>query len=427
MKPMLKCLLLAAASLALVPAAAAESLDEAMQTALATNPAIGAARARVEAAREQLPQALAEGLPSVTAGAGAASSRSSVEGAPDQGRSETLSVSAFASQTLYAGGRIDALESAALARIEAAEADYVSAEQALLLQVAQAYAALIEAQAVIEARTRTTENIEEQRRLANARAEAGVSTRTDVAQADARLAQSRTQLIQAQGALAAAVETYRRLVGAAPSGLIAPSQAPSLPATLQEALDRAGQGNPSLRAARAVEAAADFGVDVAEAAGRPRISVEASAGASDALSGSGRRSDQDSVGLRLSVPLFSGGSIRSRTREAQAQRSAASLDRANIEAQVRETVTTAWTGLATARATREAAVAQVAAAETAYRGVRLEFELGLRTATDALNQENDLLAARLALAAADRDVVVAERRLLAALGDLAPGESSAWP
>jgi outer membrane protein len=419
--------LIASTCLAFVPIAAADTLDEAMASALETNPAIAAARARVEAAREQLPQARAEGLPSVTAGAGTSSTRSGVEGLPDQDRSNTVSVNAAASQTLYAGGRIDALERVALARIEAAEANYAEAEQTLLLQVAQAYAAVIEAQAIVEARTRTTENIAEQRRLANARAEAGVSTRTDVAQADARLAQARTQLIQADGALAAAVETYRRLVGDVPSGLTPPGAALGVPATLQQALDRAGRTSPALRSARASENAAEFGVDVAEAAGRPRVALEASAGASDALGGNGRQTDQDSVGLRLSVPLFSGGAIRSRTREAQALRSAAGLDRANAEAQVRESVTNAWTGLSTARAAREAALAQVEAAEVAYRGVRLEYELGLRTATDALNQENDLLAARLALASSERELIVAERRLLAAMGELAPGGGIAAP
>lgn len=422
-----RALLVAVAVLALGVDASAETLDEAMAGALAVNPSIAAARARVDAVREQLPQARAEALPSVSAGASATSSETRVDGVPSQGRSENWNLTTSASQTLYAGGRINALQSAARARIASAEADYGSTEQALLLQVTQAYAAVIEARAIIEARVRTTQNIDELRAFASARAEAGVATRTDVAQAESRLAQARTQLIQAEGSLAAAVETYRRLVGAMPADLTPPPTAPGLPASLDEALERAARFSPTLLSARAAEEAAVFSVDVAAAAGRPRVALEASAGASDALSGSGRQTDQDSVGLRVSVPVFSGGAVRSRTRESRAQRAAASLDRAAAESQVRETVTTAWTGLTTARAAATSAAAQVDAAEVAYRGVRLEQELGLRTATDALNQENDLLTARLSFAAAARELVVAERRLLAATGELRPSVAPETP
>jgi outer membrane protein len=62
---------------------------------------------------------------------------------------------------------------------------------------------------------------------------------------------------------------------------------------------------------------------------------------------------------------------------------------------------------------------QVEASELAYRGIRLEQETGLRSTIDVLNQEQDLLDARLALAQSERDLVVAERRLLQSMGALA--------
>jgi outer membrane protein len=118
------------------------------------------------------------------------------------------------------------------------------------------------------------------------------------------------------------------------------------------------------------------------------------------------------------VPLYQGGAIRSRTRQARALRAASNLDLAATERGVQERVTNAWTGLASARSAVHSAREQVEASELAYEGVRLEQETGLRSTVEVLDQEADLLAARIALAQAERDLVVAERQLLAAVGTL---------
>jgi outer membrane protein len=118
--------------------------------------------------------------------------------------------------------------------------------------------------------------------------------------------------------------------------------------------------------------------------------------------------------------LVSGGLNASRARESRASRTAARLERVDAERRVRETVTSAWTGLEAARAARISAAEQVKAAEDAYRGVSLERETGLRATVEVLDQEQDLLDARIALAQAEREFVVAERQLLSALGALTP-------
>jgi outer membrane protein TolC len=124
------------------------------------------------------------------------------------------------------------------------------------------------------------------------------------------------------------------------------------------------------------------------------------------------------VGLRVSVPIFQGGAVLSRTRQQRAIQAATNLDLAAAQRGVQESVTNAWTGLASARAAVDSAREQVQAAELAYEGVRLEQETGLRSTVEVLDQEQDLLTARLALAQAERDLVVAERQLLAATGTL---------
>jgi TolC family type I secretion outer membrane protein len=416
---MLKRLLLLSAAFAVfVTSATAETLNDAMQQALDTNPTIEARRSRLDATREALPQARAGILPALSVSAGADATRRDGGGLGTRD-DEGWSASASASQLLFASGSVAASVKQARARIAGAEADYVGAVQQLLLDVTSAYAGLREASAIVDARQKTAQNLEAQTRYARARFDAGVSTRTDLAQAEARLAQARTQLIQAQGSLAAANETYRRIVGA-PAGTLAPApRLADLPASLDAALALAVQQSPTLVSARAAEVAADAAVSAAGAARGPRISLEAGSSlAGDFRDATTEDSTSDSVGLRFSVPLFTGGAASSRTREQRALRQAAALDRVAAERQVRESVTTAFTAVDTARAAYTSAQEQVTAAETALRGVTLEQDVGLRATVEVLDQENDLLTARLALAAAERELAIAERRLLLATGEL---------
>jgi outer membrane protein len=409
-----------AAMSAVIEPAYADTLGEAMASAQDSNPTLAAQRQRLNATRETLPQAWAAALPQVSVSASANAGDRDFEdpSVVDTGRDETWSAQANVSQLLFGSGRVLASTRAARAQIAGAVADYEGARQTLLLDVTRAYADVRQAQAVVAARETTVSNLQRLLEYAQAQFDAGVVTRTDVAQAQARYAQARTQLVQAQGQMAAAVEAYRRLVGRPPADLQAPTAATGLPTSLDSALETAVDNNPTLISAQADTRLADANVDSAAAQGRLNVTLDAgySLGADfdDDLS----ESSNDTLGVRFSLPLFQGGEIRSRTRQARALRSASNLDLAATERLVQEDVTNAWTGLASARSAVNSAREQVEAAELAYEGVRLEQETGLRSTVEVLDQEADLLTARIALAAAERDLVVAERQLLAAVGTL---------
>jgi outer membrane protein len=409
-----------AALSAAIGTANADTLGEAMVSAQDSNPNLAAQRQRLRATRENLPQALAAALPQVSVSASANANDRDFEdpAAIDAGRDETWSAQANVSQLLFGSGRVLASTRAARAQIAGAVADYEGARQTLLLDVTRAYADVRQAQAVVAAREITVSNLQRLLEYAQAQFDAGVVTRTDVAQAQARYAQARTQLVQAQGAMAASVEAYRRLVGRPPADLIAPPAATGLPTSLEGALETAVDNSPTLISAQAGTRLADANVDSAAAQGRLNVTAEAGYSLGAAFDDELSESSNDSVGVRFSIPLFQGGEIRSRTRQARALRSASNLDLAATERIVQETVTNAWTGLASARSAVNSAREQVEAAELAYEGVRLEQETGLRSTVEVLDQEADLLTARIALAQAERDLVVAERQLLAAVGTL---------
>ncbi|MBC7770243.1 MAG: TolC family outer membrane protein [Phycisphaerales bacterium] len=408
-----------AALIAATTPASAETLAESMVSAVESNPALAAQRQRLNATREALPQAWAAALPQVSLSAGAsAGDRDSENVLLESEREETWSANANVSQLLFGSGRILGSTRAARAQIAGAVADYELAQQTLLLDVTRAYADVRQAQAVVAARETTVSNLSRLFEFAQAQFDAGVVTRTDVAQSQARYAQARTQLVQAQGALAASVQAYQRLVGRPPSGLTPPAPATGLPRDLATALDLSVDNSPVLIGAQADTRLADANVDVAAAQGRLNVTLEGGVGTGGDFNDDALESTNDNVGVRVSVPLFQGGAIRSRTRAQRALRSASNLDLASVQRSVQESVTNAWTGLASARAAVDSAREQVEAAELAYEGVTLEQETGLRSTVEVLDQEADLLTARLALAQAERDLVVAERQMLASVGVL---------
>lgn len=397
----------------------ADTLEDAMSAATETNPSLAAERQRLRAAREALPQAWAEALPQVSAqGLALRSDRDGEAPGVDTPSHESWSAAATGSQLLFGSGRVLASTRAARAQIRGAVANYDFVLQTLLLDVTRAYGDVRQAQAVVAAREITVANLTRLYEFAQAQFEAGVVTRTDVAQSQARLAQARTQLVQAQGGLAAAVQAYQRLVGHPPSALEAPALTANLPADLETALVAASRDSPLLRRAAAAADFADANVDLAAAQGRARVTFEGSLGEAANFNDDFADATTDSVGVRVVVPLFQGGLIHSRTRQQRALRAASNLDVAAAQRNVQESVTNAWTGLASARAAMQSAREQVQASELAYEGVRLEQEVGLRSTVEVLDQEQDLLTARLALAQAERDLVVAERQMLAAMGAL---------
>jgi outer membrane protein len=407
----------------------ADTLADAMADAIQSNPSLAAARQRVNATREALPQAWAEALPQVSvSGSATASDRDADFALLDGDREENWSANATASQLLFAGGRVLGTTRAARAQIRGAIADYAQAEQTLLLDVTRAYADVRQTIAIVEARQTTVSNLTRLVEYAQAQFDAGVVTRTDVAQSQARLAQARTLLVQAQGALAAATQAYLRLVGNPPSNLDAPESVEGLPADLETALEQAVRTSPILASAIADTELADANVAVADSAGRPRVSLEAGYGIGADFNDDLSETSTDTVGVRVSVPIFQGGSIRSRSRQQRALRAASNLDLAAVQRSVQEGVTNAWTGLASARAAVDSAREQVEAAELAYEGVRLEQETGLRSTVEVLDQEQDLLNARIALAQAERELVVAERQMLAVTGTLrVPDDAGTLP
>ena len=265
----------AAAVLALcTPAAAvADSLLEAVAKAYLANPGLEAQRARLRAADEGVAQAGAGARPNISAAVSGGMNDTSNSAVP--GREETRipgSVQLTASQPLYRGGRTEASVRRADHLVAAERAGLLAAEQSVFLNVGTTYVAVVRDQAVIELNVNNEKVLQRQLEATRDRFEVGEVTRTDVSQAQARLARARAERSASEGQLAISRATYERLVGEIPGALSQPEPLRNIPATLDAAL-AAAEGNPQVARARSMERAARDDVAVLEGELLPSVNL----------------------------------------------------------------------------------------------------------------------------------------------------------
>jgi outer membrane protein len=333
---------------------------------------------------------------------------------------EEWRLSASASQLIYGSGRVSNLVKQAQAELRGGQAQYQGAAQTILAQTAIAYADVLNGRARLEAQEALLANLLAQKEWVLRNQKAGFVTLTDTAQTDVRIEAARAQVARARSQLVSAELQFTRLVGRMPGALDSVATSKAAPLTLDAALETGLSLNPALRAAQETERAAAHSVGVARSAAGPRVSLEATSGIDNHNNLTPTsRIIEDVVSLRVSVPLFQGGAINARTSQQAAALRSARFDVAAIQRDTQQGVATAWAALQSARDSAVFAGTQLEAAELAVRGIKREQANGLRTVIDVLNQEQDLVGARLAVAQATRDVTVAEHQLLFEMGALA--------
>ncbi len=397
----------------------AQSLEQALVSAYLTNPQLEAQRAALRATDELVPQALSGWRPSVTA-EGATIFNDTVRGGDDDANFTTLQSSLAVDQEIYSGGETVASTRRAERLVRVERARLMVVEQDVLLDAVTAYTDLLATRAVLDFAKQNEERLQRQLQATRDRFEVGEVTRTDVAQSDARLSGAISDRVGAEGAVAAAVASYRRVINQEPAGLVVPPPLSLLPPTQDDAQQLAQDLNPNIAAAQYNLAAARADVDVAESSLLPRLSVRGElAYARDPNEVLDSRRDA-SIGANLRVPLYQGGGEYARVRQTKQTVRQRRDDLENALRAVRDEVTTAWETLLAATSRIESIGAQVRANEIAVEGSRQEALVGQRTTLDVLDQESDLFQSQVDLVRARRDQIVASYRLKAAVGQLNP-------
>ncbi|MGY0652125.1 TolC family outer membrane protein [Luteimonas sp. A537] len=382
--------------LAMLPAAAsAEDLLQTYELARGSDPQLAISEANRDISREGRVQARASLLPQIN---GSASINRSYAAGVD-GDARRRSVGVDLSQTVFDLGAISNLraqrdlDAAAGLDLEAANDELITRTSANYFNVLVAIETLAAAEAAEEA-------LQKQFDFADKRLEVGLAPITDVHEARAQYDAARANTILARNALEDAYQALAEITGRPVRTLRALPEDFQPQAPEGNGLDRwlasALENNPSLRAAEYNVSAAEHNVNTARSGHLPRLTLGAGydngAAWGDLGTGGGTGTstgEGHSIGLTLSVPIFSGGATQSQVRQALSRRdiSGQQLEQARraLDRNTRNAYQTVVAGVSEIEARRQALIS----ARSAYEASQVGLEVGTRTVVDVLiNQQN---------------------------------------
>ena len=405
----------------------AATLGEVYEMARSSDPQFAAARAAALAGREKAVQGRAGLMPNVSLG-GTLRSTHEVGGLTGEpvrdytthnwNLSASLPVLRRANVEAWRQGELQALLADQQLRL---------AEQDLLLRVARAYFDVLQAHEVLASTGAQRSAFAQQLTQARRAFEVGMAPVTDVNEAQARSDLAVAQEIAAGNDIALKRSVLEKSIARAVPPLAGLDQQSAVvlydAAQLQAWLAQAPESALPVAVAVTAEQVARREVARQQAGHLPTVDLVLSHNdnaASRFVSPGNSR--QTAVGFEVSIPLYQGGGIDSRVREAVANLERAGQDLANARAQARLDANQAHLGVLSGQALHQALRQAQASGEVQVRSTQRGFEVGTRTRSDVLNATQQLFATRKDLAAARYQTLVAGLQLKAAAGLLSEAD-----
>ena len=414
--------------------AAAENLVQVYRDAQRYDAVYSAARFTLEAGRERLPQGRALLLPALNLSANTTSSHLDLESRntkPSAGVPSFARLFSAAGYTLTLSQPVLRQQNSlqfdqAEYQVKQAEATFEQARQDLALRAAQAYFEVLAAQDTLGLVGAQKAAISEQLAQAKRNFEVGTATITDTHEAQARYDLIVAQEIAAQNDVETRRQTLQLITGKEYARLsplrVDVRLTPPNPNQMRTWVDLAEKQSYTVQIQEAAAEVAQLEAKRASAGHLPTVDLVATYGqnseSATAVSPIGRDTTTTSVGLQLAVPLYQGGAINSREREAAANYNKAREDLQNARRtaalQTRQSYASVINGIAQIGALEQALVSS----QSALDSNRLGYEVGVRINIDVLNAQQQLFSTRRDLAVARYNTITNHLKLKAAAGSL---------
>ena len=412
----------------------AESLIDAFADAYRYNPQLDAQRAALRATDEDVNQAYGTMRPKVTLSADAGRQNLEIEtpaalqrqvggqGGKTSPRGYTIQLI----QPLFRGFQTINAVNETEAAVRAGRETLRNVEQEVLFGVTQAYGNVLRDQAIVRLRENNLKVLQNELKATQDRFAVGEVTRTDVAQAQARVAQAKSDLDLAKANLKTSRSQYEQFVGHAPGTLVEPrSESKLVPRSLDEAIGISAHENPSVVAALYNEQAARFAIDKIRGELLPEAQLEATFTERKEPSTTTNESETTSIVGRVSVPIYEQGIVYSRVRQAKHTHISRIQAIEQARAAAQQAVVAAWSQLMAARAQIISDKSQIESNKTALAGVREEEKVGQRTVLDVLNAQLELTTAEVQYEGTKRNSLVFAYQVVQAMGRLNVAEVGA--
>ncbi len=408
------------------PMSRAGDLIEVFESALKSDPQLLAEAASQRAVSELDSQATARFLPqiSISANNGKVRRRSSAMtfGGNNEYNSHGYTLSLI--QPIYRPESLIKSTQAEIA-IETAQANYMIAEQDFLLRVAEQYFNFLARQDEVGFAAAKKEANTKQLEQVQLRFDLGLATITDLSESQAGLDLANADLILAFNALDNSKEYLRETSGLywerlAPLQNEIPLVKPE-PENIEQWVKVALVNNLSLRVAKKLKEDAEQVISLERSGHLPSLDLvgeKSYTSQSESNFGGSTKVHQDTLSLRFKLPLFEGGNVLSKTREARHRMDQAMQNeekhRRLVIRQSREAYNGVVSGISRVKALRQALLSGKQALVSTEAG----YEVGTRTTVDVLNVRRDFFKAKIDYSSSMYDYILSSLRLKQSAGTL---------
>lgn len=386
---------LLSATLLITTSSHALTLQESFELAQQGDPEILAAKASYAAAMEEIPQARAALLPNlqldIFTGNGDQTISNQIGGYYVDGNSDVdnQSYQLTLTQTLY-NHQFYKLLDQAKASVAQAAANYSSQQQALLIKVADHYFKVLAADDNLSFANAEKKAVAKQLQQTKKRFEVGLIAITDVKEAQAQYDITAAQEIAAENQLATSKEALQAIINKTVENLsILPVSIPlevPAPNDIEQWTKTSQEQNLGIKAASFALEAAQASRNASRSEHYPSLSLQATQSNTEFDRGTASADIEDTtVSVNLNIPLFSGGSTSSKTRQAGFKLQQAQFDLTAKKRQAKQQTRSAFLGLNAAIASVKALKQALISSQSAVEATQAGFEVGTRTSVDVLN------------------------------------------
>ena len=300
------------------------------------------------------------------------------------------------------------------------EAQLIKKEQDVFMKAIEAYTGLILAYEKLSINEENVNLLQRQFEIDNARLSRAQITATDLAQSQSSLSGAQAGYIGAQNSIITSKLAYENIIGPINSNeklkKIYNSEVP-LPPSLVDAKKISEQKSPDLIIAEIEYGQSELDVKIARSDLSPTAKLSLERSYTDDLSATYDEREKDVLQATVSWPFQFGGKNKSNINKNLQVKGMKKLLLENAFRNNTQGVTAAWSTLESSKSLLRAVQSQVKAAEIANEGISFEYESGLNRSTfDVLQSRSNLINAKINLAEAERNYLLAQYRLLKSAG-----------
>ena len=397
----------------------ANTLFDSLNSAFLNNSKLNAERANMRASREEKREAVSEFLPSVTVSGYIGEQENTNPGEDTNFRPSEQSLTI--EQKLFQGFGGVANYGKKRHGQTLGEYKLKKIEQEILLDAAKTHTELLLNKKKVNINLINIDLLERQVETDQYRLEKGEINLTDLAQSESSLAGARAELITVQNDLVTTKLNFEKIIGKKPAETIQEIKQTNLklPKSLAEAYNISKSDNPDLQIKILEYKQAKLDVVIAGSELSPTATLSYKIAEQDDISATVKDRTQQTLTATATWPLFTGGSNLFNLRKAQELRNQKELLLEDSKKQIEADVANAWSSYQSSKSVLDSIRLQVKAAEIANEGIALEYESGdSRTTLEVIQSRTILLNSRINLASSERNFLISQFNLLAAIGKL---------